>query len=110
MQITITQDELETAVKDYIATLGITRAVGDIRFIASRGAGEQKIVTEIELTRDAPAVATAPGKVIEASATLAPVKVPATTPAAEPESSEEDEPVAEGDEEEALPPGQSLFS
>ena len=49
MQISIKQDELEVAVRDYIMKCGITRAVGDISFTATRS-GADGIVTSVEVT------------------------------------------------------------
>ena len=48
MQISIEQDELELAVRDYVQKMGISRSIGEIDFTATRGTGSG-IRTTIEV-------------------------------------------------------------
>lgn len=57
MQITLKQDELEVAVRDYVVKMGITRPVGNISFTSTRGA-DGGIVTDIDLDEPKEAVVT----------------------------------------------------
>lgn len=106
MQITITQDELEIAVRDYIASQGIDRPIQTINFTQTRGSNSQGIVTEIEfeMLRSANAPSRpAPSK---------PRAVELTSPeeATPEEATEAQEEVDAGDATEAeAPAGKSLF-
>jgi hypothetical protein len=59
MQITLKQDELETAVRSYIASMGLNFHVSDVSFTSSRGGNgvAGTITTEVEVgaATDAPA-------------------------------------------------------
>lgn len=54
MQIQLTEDELEVAVRDYIKKMGISRPVGDIKFTATRGENAG-ISTTVEVEEELPA-------------------------------------------------------
>lgn len=47
MQLQLKQTELETAVREYIVNMGISRPVGKVKFTATRG--NEGILTEVEL-------------------------------------------------------------
>jgi hypothetical protein len=68
MQITLKQPELETAVRQYIQSMGISFPVGTVSFTPTRG--NDGIVTEIEL--GSPAAAAVPMSKQFAPVTLAP--------------------------------------
>lgn len=125
MQITINQDELEVAVRDYVAKQGITRTVGDINFTAVRSPSNQ-ILTEIVLSDKAATTSTPAGPNVRSVTPVAEAQAPAPekakaekpkaafpAPAEKPEAVAEEAPVAEADvaEEEApaAPAGKSLF-
>lgn len=52
MQIHLKEADLKTAVKDFIAKMGVTRPVGNIDFTATRGA--DGVLTTVELSIDGP--------------------------------------------------------
>ena len=61
MQITIDQDELEAAVRDYVKNQGLSQPVGSIDFTVTRGQGSgNKVITEIHLGEVELAVKTPP--------------------------------------------------
>ena len=112
MKITINQDELEVAVRDYVAKMGLTLPVGNIDFTAARSQGNQ-IVTEIELSeREVPVDSTPVLRKPELAAVVPETKAakPTSTKAEAPK----EEPVVEKEEavseEAATPTGTSLFS
>jgi hypothetical protein len=47
MQLQLKQTELESAVREYIVNMGISRPVGKVKFTATRG--NEGILTEVEL-------------------------------------------------------------
>lgn len=113
MQMTIPQDELETAIRNYVSGIGLTLEVTAINFTAARSQGG-KIITEIELgaigsnqtetpqekqlaaVAPTPAVAKAQPK--KAEAAPAPKAVAAA------------EAVESSDTDDTTPPGKSLFA
>lgn len=112
MQITIKQDELEVAVRDYVKKLGLNLPVGEIDFTAARSQGGQ-IVTEITLApmEQAPAPEVT-GKIHEAKADLRTVKSGKSEPepAAEEVAASETKDLEEEEEDPVdLPEGQSIF-
>jgi len=52
MQIQLKQPELEIAVRDYIAKMGISEALGSIKFTSERNPAQ--ILTEIQIGEDVP--------------------------------------------------------
>tara|TARA_B110000285_G_scaffold209882_1_gene251257 strand:- start:119 stop:433 length:315 start_codon:yes stop_codon:yes gene_type:complete len=50
MQIHLKEADLKTAVKDFIAKMGVSRPVGTIEFTATRGA--DGVLTTVELSQD----------------------------------------------------------
>jgi hypothetical protein len=119
MQITINQDELEIAVRDYIVKQGITRPVGEINFTVQRSPSNP-ILTEITLgefgqDRRAPAAdprPTAPAAAPEKPAELKAVEAPAAAakaPAAKEKEAPSEATDAVAPDEEPAPKGKSLF-
>jgi len=47
MQITLKQADLETAVRDFVAKMGISAELGDVNFTATRGS--EGIVTDVSV-------------------------------------------------------------
>lgn len=97
MLITLNQDELETAVRDYVQKMGVSASISKVDFTAGRG--PQGITTEIELslapevngtlTRATPRAAAQESEAVDKDTSTTKeekVEAPATEPA--PESSE----------------------
>jgi hypothetical protein len=104
MQITLKQDELETAVRSYIASMGLNFEVSAVSFTATRGGNGVPggIVTEVEV--GAPA-ATAANTILKAVDTV----VEKVAEVVETVTGNDDAPAA-GEGEEEVPAGKSLFS
>jgi hypothetical protein len=103
MQITLKQDELETAVRSYINTMGMNFEVSTVKFTPTRGS--DGIVTEIEIGASASvasAVVTAIDSVVEKVKDVAADVADAVTGEADDVSETDDE---EGE----VPAGKSLF-
>lgn len=121
MQITIKQEELELALREYIAKLGIGRPIHSINFTATRGQGNNKILTEVELNditaSDIAAPVAPPGPIARPEpsrprAVEAPVKdvpFPAEPPAKAEAAEGAAEPEDDNEEEAETPAGKSLF-
>lgn len=88
MQIQLNQNDIETAVRNYVSAMGITRSVDEIQFSVSRKGG-QSIEAEIDLA-DCTGGAR-PSTPSGPDSTPGPRKAP--EPVAEPEPVEEPEPV-----------------
>ena len=113
MQMTIPQDELETAIRNYVSGIGLTLEVTAINFTAARSQGG-KIITEIELgaissnqtetPQEKPLAAVVPASAVA----KAQGKKAETAPA--PKAVVAAEAVESSDTDDTTPPGKSLFA
>jgi hypothetical protein len=104
MQITLKQAELETAVRSYIASMGLNFEVSAVTFTATRGGNgvPGTITTEVEVGAAPPVEA---NPILKAVDTV----IEKVAEVVETVTGNDDEPAA-GEEEDEVPTGKSLFS
>lgn len=106
MQIQLRQSEIETAIKQYITSMGIPRAIDSIAFTASRG--NAGILAEIEIVEAETPVAETPVKaVVEAVKVVKPAPEKTAEKAADAKA---EEPATKEAEKSAPAEAKSLFS